>query len=129
MKALASLVRNNGFRLAIGGLASGAAAYALAHPFPQIVWIAVVIAVLVGAESCFASETIVEALLKTLLCAPLISLFMVALPKITMKNPAGWKLALGGGGIGFLLGVGIGSLLGALCRLAWESWNKEKAKP
>lgn len=56
MKALAAIASNNSFKLAIGGLASGAAAYALAHPFPQLVWISVAIAVLVGAESCFASR-------------------------------------------------------------------------
>jgi len=38
--------------------------------------------------------------------------------------PKTWKEngALVGGGVGFLLGIGIGSLVGGLCRLARESW-------
>ena len=120
------IARNDGLRLALGGIASGGVIYGLVHPYPAIAWIAVPGAVVVGAISCFACEHVVESVVKAVLAAVVVFLTLRVIPRTMASDPAWWRLALAGLPLGFVGGMGVGSLLGGVCRLAWEPGIRDR---
>jgi len=119
MNPLTTIAQSDWLRLIFGGIITGAAIYGLTHPYPQVAWIAVPIAGLNGAISCFICEHMVEAIFKAVIAAIIVFFAIRITPQIIAKNPTWWKVALVSFPIGLLGGLGIGSLLGGVCRLFW----------
>lgn len=120
MNPLRIVAQSDWLRLTLGGLVSGCAIYLLVSEYPQIVWIAVPIAFAIGAVSCFACEHMFEAVFKAVLAAIIMFFALRIASKIIVEGVAWWKVVLVSLPIGFLGGMGIGSLLGAMCRLLYD---------
>ncbi len=110
---------------------TGGVIYGLVHNYPQIAMIAVPIAIAVGAISCFACEHMVEAVFKAIISGVIVFISLRMAPKMMANDPQWWKIALVSLPLGFLGGMGVGSLLGGACRLAWEPVirNDDNANP
>lgn len=62
----------------------------------------------------------VEAVYKAVIAGVVVFLSLRTAPKIMTNDPQWWKIALVSLPLGFIGGMGIGSLLGGACRLVWE---------
>jgi hypothetical protein len=125
MNALKYIARNGSWRVCIGGLASGGVAYALVSGFPPAVfWTAVGVAFFIGALSSMPCETIVEAIVKAVIASVVVFMALMAMHKFVEKHPSSWALGFFSFLVGLLIGMGTGSLLGAVCRLAYDPPRK-----
>lgn len=112
-----TIIQSDWTRLFLGGVCSGIGVWALTIPYPQLVWIAIPTAALIGAISCFAYEHMVEAVVKAIIAGTLILVSLHVASRLPADEPVWWKTALIAFPIGFLGGLGMGGLLGAFFRL------------
>ena len=120
MNPIKIIAQSDWLRLIVGGVVTGVVIYGLVHEYYQIAWIAVPVAVLIGAMSCFVCETMVEAIVKASIAAVIVFLALRTTPRMMAHDPHWWKIALVSLPLGFIGGMGVGSLLGGICRLFWE---------
>jgi hypothetical protein len=120
MNPIKIIAQSDWLRLIFGGVFAGLAIYGLVHEYYHIAWIAVPVAVLIGAMSCFAYETMVEAVVKASIAALIVFVLLRTIPKMMAHEPDWRKSALVSLPLGFIGGMGFGSLLGGIFRLFWE---------
>jgi hypothetical protein len=120
MNPIKIIAQSDCLQLIMGGVVSGLVIYGLAHEYYQIAWIAVPVAVLIGAISCFVCEQMVESIVKAAIAAVIVFLALRTTPKMMAHDPDLWKIALVSLPLGFIGGMGVGSLLGGIFRLFWE---------
>ena len=120
MNPIKIIAQSDWLRLIIGGVVTGPVIYGLVRDYGQIAWIAVPVAALIGAMSCFACEPMVEAIVKAAIATVIVFLALRTAPEMMAHDPDWWKIALVSLPLGFIGGMGVGSLLGGICRLFWE---------
>lgn len=120
MNPMKCIAQSAWLRLIFGGIAAGCVIYGLVHSHPRVAVVAVPLAIVVGAISCSVCEHLVEALVKAMLSGVIVFLSLRMAPKMMAGDPQWWKIAILSLPLGFLGGVGVGSILGAVCRLAWR---------
>jgi hypothetical protein len=119
MKLLKIIAHHEWLRLAVGGVVSGGVAYGLVHAYPAIAWFAVAGAVVIGAISSLAMEHLPESVVKAVMAAVLVQLAVTILPRTMANDPSWWRIGFTGLAVGFLVGMGVGSLVGGVCRSVW----------
>lgn len=100
--------------------------YGLVGHYLQVAWIAVPIAILTGSISCFMRDHMVEAVYKAVLAGVIVFFTLRKIPGVIANNPQWWVIGFLGMSVGCLGGMGIGSLLGGACRLAWNPDTSEE---
>ncbi|MCW1887855.1 hypothetical protein OKA04_24160 [Luteolibacter flavescens] len=118
MKLLGIIARHDTLKFTLAGLLGGAVAYGLMLLSSAVPWFALPVAVTMGVLSSLADDDVVESAFKAILGGAGGGFFFWILPKVMEGHPPLWLAILAGSALGFLVGIVIGSILGAACRLA-----------